>query len=74
MQPKGAKPTQTCPNCGADAQHRVWEKVDGVHGPLSVTSDGHNFIGSTITALVCKNCGYVQLFVSPQGFYKGGKL
>ncbi len=70
MQPKGTKPIEACPNCGADSQYRIWEKVKGVHGPISVASDVHQIIGSPITALVCKRCGYVQLFVSPQDFYK----
>ncbi len=63
-----------CPNCGVDAQNRVWEKLRGVHGPVSVKTDGHIFAGSPISVLICKQCGYVQLFVSPQDFYKGKLL
>lgn len=74
MQPKEAQPLQPCPNCNADAQYRTWEKIRGVHGPLSVTSSGHKFIGSKVIALVCNKCGYVQLFISSEGFYKGKRL
>ena len=74
MEPKGAQPAQTCPNCGAGAKYRTWESVRGTHGPLHVTSDAHHIVGSVMEALVCKQCGYVQLFVSPQDFYKGEKL
>ena len=73
MQPKGVQPVQACPNCGAEAQQRTWERVNGVHGPVHVTTDGHRFLGSVVAALVCKKCGYLQMFVSPQDFYQGGK-
>jgi len=72
MQPNGTQPSQTCPNCGADAQHRTWQALKGVHGPVNVKTD--EFFGSPVTALICKQCGYIQLFVSPQKFYKGKLL
>ncbi len=68
-QPVGTPPAQACQNCHAEAKYRTWENVHGAHGPLSVSSD--TFMGSTLTALVCRKCGYVQLFVSPQMYYNG---
>lgn len=31
--------------------------------------DAHRWIGSLLTALICKCCDYVQLFVNPKDFY-----
>ncbi len=56
-----------CPNCQADGTRRTWRTVTYV----KVFSDAHKLNGSEIMALVCANCGYIQLFTSPQDFTTG---
>lgn len=70
MQQKNDQPIQKCPNCEADPQYRIWENIHGVHGPIYVPSDAHRLVGSAIKALVCKQCGYIQLFMNPNDFYR----
>jgi hypothetical protein len=74
MQQQNAQSIQKCPNCEADPRYRIWENIHGVHGPISVTSDSHRFMGSNVKALVCKQCGYIQLFINPKDFYKGNDI
>ena len=73
MQANTTRRIAKCPNCDADASYRTWENVNGTHGSLHITSDAHRFLGSKVKALVCKQCGYIQMFINPQDFYKGGQ-
>jgi predicted nucleic-acid-binding Zn-ribbon protein len=64
--------TSACPNCGADSRDRVWTEGSGglglYRGPLKIRTDANKIIGTELQALVCKQCGYVQFFVSPLVF------
>jgi predicted RNA-binding Zn-ribbon protein involved in translation (DUF1610 family) len=59
--------TYPCPNC--QGQYRVWRDVITRDG-LCIRSDAHAIVGSPVQALVCTDCGYIQLFVDPQDFNK----
>lgn len=72
MQSNQPRAVVSCPNCGVDGGNRTWRDITGgnayVRGGLRIRSDAHHFNGSEVVALVCKNCGYVQLFTDPQDF------
>lgn len=68
MQQFQEKQTGPCPNCEADRSKRIWKEVTGGSDYVRISSDAHKFNGSEVSALVCKTCGYVQLFVNPQDF------
>jgi predicted nucleic-acid-binding Zn-ribbon protein len=61
-----------CPNCGAESAKREWTEANGGFGPyrapLKIKTDVHKNVGAVLKALVCKHCGYVQLFVDPLEF------
>ncbi|GCE18066.1 hypothetical protein KDK_18660 [Dictyobacter kobayashii] len=59
-----------CPNCNADGSRRQWRKTYGHYiNALRVDSDAYPNMGSNMGALVCTNCGNVQLFVDPDDYY-----
>jgi rubrerythrin len=72
MQHTSMQPSSSCPNCGAENRYRTWREISGgsqiYRGPLKVKTDAHAILGSMIWAFVCKQCGYVQLFVNPGDF------
>ncbi len=68
MQPYQEKQTGPCPHCGADANRRTWREVTGGNASVRIRSDAHKFNGSEVLVLVCKVCGYVQVFTDPQDF------
>ncbi len=59
--------TYPCPNC--HGEYRVWRDILAEYG-LHVRSDAHSVMGSPVQALVCTNCGYIQLFTDSQDFNK----
>ena len=68
MEQAQTTPAPPCPYCGEDGSKRTLKSLRTPHGELSVLSDAHSIMGSEIFALVCKSCGYVQLFTNPQDF------
>ena len=59
--------TQPCPVCGAEPQNRTWSKLV-YENYTKVRTPKHKMVGSSLTPLVCTQCGYVQLFVDPNDF------
>ncbi len=67
MQPYVTNLAQPCPVCNADPRYRRWSQFTQSQY-THVISPRHTVLGSTITPLVCTQCGYVQLFVNPEDF------
>lgn len=67
MQQQPTKPGAPCPVCGAEPRYRVWS-IFMSGGDTRIDSKKHPFRGSEPIPLVCKVCGYVQLFVNPEDF------
>jgi hypothetical protein len=61
-----SRTTYPCPNC--HGENRVWRDTIAGEYPLRIRSDAHSIMGSPVQALVCTDCGYVQLFADPQDF------
>lgn len=62
-------PLVACPNCGADGKYRQWREVLPASGyKMKIRSDAHSYMGSDVSAIVCTNCGNLQLFVNPLDF------
>jgi hypothetical protein len=60
-----------CPLCSVDGSFRQWRDIKGYGYDLKMLSDAHSIVGSDVSALVCTNCGNVQLFVNPADFKRG---
>lgn len=65
-----APPQTPCPNCGADPTQRRWSEFrPGYAGTtVRISSPKHSYAGTVVVPLVCRQCGYVQLFVPPEDF------
>ena len=65
MQSQGTGSLPPCPVCGADPSNRFWGEYKG-YGYVLLGSKRHKVSGAQTTPLVCKVCGYVQIFVNPE--------
>jgi hypothetical protein len=57
-----------CPACGGDGSEREWKRTIAHGDNLRVESHAHRFLGAQVSALTCRNCGYVMLFIDPKDF------
>jgi hypothetical protein len=58
----------SCPACGADGSQREWKRTIAHGENLRVESQAHRFMGTPVSALTCRNCGHVMLFINPKDF------
>ncbi len=57
-----------CPSCGSDGSQREWKRTLAHENSLRVESEAHPFLGASVSALTCRNCGHIMLFISPEDF------